>query len=87
MKYQILQATFIALFSSALTATAAVVLGLLFVVQPFQKAAVDRGFATWEVTDNATGTTRFVWNEKAQALLHDANPDIFEQVDNPLATK
>ena len=33
------------------------------VVFPTQKLAVDRGFAKWEVTDNAMGSTKFVWND------------------------
>lgn len=30
---------------------------------PTQKIAVDRGFAKWEVVDNAMGSTKFVWND------------------------
>lgn len=30
---------------------------------PTQKLAVDRGFAKWEVVDNAMGSTKFVWND------------------------
>jgi hypothetical protein len=57
------------------------------VYQPFTKEAVDRGFATWEVVDNATGKTKFAWNEFAQAL-HPDNPDMFfAELDKPLGEK
>lgn len=58
-KYIILTVT--ALTSSIITALLGSVAVLLFVIQPFQKEAIDRGFAIWEVTNNATGSTRFQW--------------------------
>jgi len=58
-QYIILTVT--ALTSSIITALLGSVAVLLYVIQPFQKEAVDRGFALWEVTDNATGSTQFQW--------------------------
>jgi hypothetical protein len=58
-KYIILTVT--ALTSSIVTALLGSVAGLLFIIQPFQKEAIDRGFAIWEVTNNATGSTKFQW--------------------------
>lgn len=74
----------VAVGSSIMTIITCALLALFFIVQPFQKEAVDRGFATWEVTDNATGSTKFTWNEFAQAL-HPDNPDLFlPELDQPL---
>jgi hypothetical protein len=58
-KYIILTVT--ALTASIITALLGSVAVLLFVIQPFQKEAIDRGFAIWEVTNNATGSTKFQW--------------------------
>jgi hypothetical protein len=58
-QYIILTVT--ALASSIITALLGSVAVLLYVIQPFQKEAIDRGFAIWEVTDNATGSTQFQW--------------------------
>ena len=64
-----------------------VVLGfcvLFYVIQPFQKEAVDRGFANWEVTNNATGSTAFRWNEFAQAMHPDNPNNFFAEIEKPL---
>jgi len=58
-QYIILTVT--ALSASIMTAILGTIAVLLYIVQPFQKEAVDRGFAIWEVTDNATGSTDFQW--------------------------
>jgi hypothetical protein len=58
-QYIILTVT--ALTSSIVTALLGSVAVLLYIIQPFQKEAIDRGFAIWEVTDNATGSTKFQW--------------------------
>jgi hypothetical protein len=58
-QYIILTVT--ALTASIMTAILGSIAVLLYIVQPFQKEAVDRGFAIWEVTDNATGSTKFHW--------------------------
>jgi len=74
----------VAVSSSILTTLVGTVCVFLYVIQPFQKQAVDLGFATWEVTDNATGKTKFMWNEFAQAM-HPDNPDnFFAQIEEPL---
>ena len=54
--------------SSLLTAAAGYFYVLFYVVQPFQKEAVDNGFATWEVVDNATGATEFAWYLNADVV-------------------
>ena len=58
-KYIILTVT--ALTSSIITALLGLVAVQLYIIQPFQKEAVDRGFAIWEVKNNATGSTQFHW--------------------------
>lgn len=52
----------VALMSSILTITLGSIAVYAFIVSPFKQAAVDRGFASWVVTDNATGSTKFEWN-------------------------
>jgi hypothetical protein len=74
----------VAISSSILTALVGFVCMWIYVIQPFQKQAVDLGFASWEVTNNATGSTKFTWNEFASAL-HPDNPDnFFSQIEEPL---
>jgi hypothetical protein len=58
-QYIILTVT--AMTSSIITALLGSVAVVLYVIQPFQKEAVDRGFALWEVTNTATGRTQFHW--------------------------
>jgi len=58
---QYINTAIIALTSSAITILLGLVAVQLYVIQPFQKEAIDRGFALWEVTDNATGSTKFQW--------------------------
>jgi hypothetical protein len=60
-QYIILTVT--ALTSSIVTALLGSVAVLLYVIQPFQKEAVDKGFAVWEVVNNGTGRTKFAWVE------------------------
>lgn len=64
----------VAILSSFMTTLICGLATIFFVVLPFNKEAVDRGFASWEVTNNATGATKFTWNEFAQGL-HPENPD------------
>ena len=65
-----------AIISSATTAALLVVCGFVYIVLPFQKEAVDKGFAVWEVTNNATGQTKFQWVEysAAEALAQNEKP-------------
>jgi len=65
-----------AIASSVLTALLGSIAVYLYIVLPFQKAAVDRGFALWEVTNNATGSTKFVWVEYSaqEALAQNEQP-------------
>ena len=66
----------VAITSSVLTALVGSIAVYLYIVLPFQKAAVDRGFALWEVTNNATGSTKFVWVEYSalEALAQNEKP-------------
>lgn len=85
MKQQLILIIGTAIGSSMLTLTLGALAMVFYVVQPFQKEAVDRGFATWEVTNNATGATKFTWNEFATAL-NPANPNqMFAEIEKPLA--
>lgn len=73
-----------AIASSLLTLILGAIAVNFYIIQPFNKEAVDRGFAMWEVIDNSTGQTKFAWNEFAQAL-HPANPDnMFAEIEKPL---
>lgn len=82
--YKYLYIAAIAVSSSLLTAIVGAILVVLYVVQPFQKQAVDLGFAMWEVTNNATGSTKFTWNEFATALHPDNSDKFFDQIEEPL---
>jgi hypothetical protein len=77
----------VAVSSSILTLLIGLVCMLVYVIQPFQKEAVDRGFANWEVVDNATGKTKFAWNEFAQALHPDNPANFLTQIEKPLSEK
>ena len=83
-KYKNMLVITTALCSSLLTLLVGAVLAVIFIIQPFNKEAVDRGFATWEVTDNSTGQTKFTWNEFAQALHPDNPNNFFEEIEEPL---
>jgi hypothetical protein len=85
--YQIVLVIGTSIFSSMLTLLVGMIFVLFYIIQPFQKEAVDRGFATWEVTDNATGSTKFTWNEFAQALHPDNPNNFFEEIEAPLPKK
>ena len=88
MKQYILLLIYTAIASSTLTLAIASVGVILYIVQPFQKTAVDRGFATWEVVNNATGKTVFTWAEGvAQGGLHAPNPDILASLEQPISKK
>lgn len=52
----------VALMSSILTITLGSIAVYAFIVSPFRQAAVERGFASWVVTNTATGSTKFEWN-------------------------
>lgn len=66
-----------ALTSSITTAILLTIYGIVYVIQPMQKEAVDKGFAVWEVTNNATGSTQFMWVEYSAA-------EALAQIDQPL---
>ena len=74
----------VAVASSVMTLTTCAVLVVLFIIQPFHKEAVNRGFATWEVIDNSTGKTKFTWNEFATALHPDNPENLFAEIERPL---
>jgi len=69
----------VALTSSLLTLILASVAVCVFIIAPFNKAAVDRGFASWIVTNTATGATKFAWNEPASV-----EENFFAQIEKPL---
>lgn len=50
-------------FTSMLTIICTWLVFVFVYIFPTQKIAVDRGFAKWEVVDNAMGSTKFVWND------------------------
>ena len=74
--HNILTHTIAALTSSCLTALLIALYGIFYVIQPFQKEAIDRGFAIWEVTDNSNGSTKFQWVDysAAEALAQNELP-------------
>ena len=59
-----------ALSASLTTLVAGYFYVTLHIVQPFQKEAVDNGFATWVVSDSATGATKFNWNMNAEVVYN-----------------
>jgi len=69
----------VALTSSLLTLILASIAVCVFIIAPFNKAAVDRGFASWIVTNTATGATKFAWNEPASV-----EENFFAQIEKPL---
>ena len=69
----------VALTSSLLTLILASVAVCVFIIAPFNKQAVDRGFANWIVTNTATGATKFAWNEPASV-----EENFFAQIEKPL---
>ena len=69
----------VALMSSLVTTLVCSLAAILFVLQPLQKQAIERGFASWVVTNNATGATKFAWNEPASV-----EEDFFAQIEKPL---
>lgn len=69
----------VALMSSLLTLVLTGIAVCVFIITPFNKAAVDRGFASWVVTNTATGATKFAWNEPASV-----GEDFFAQIEKPL---
>lgn len=69
----------VALMSSLVTLILASIAVCVFIIAPFNKAAVDRGFASWVVTNNATGSTKFAWNEPASV-----EENFFAQIEKPL---
>jgi len=71
--------TVVALMSSLLTLMLAAIAVCVFIVMPFHKAAVDRGFASWVVTNTATGATKFAWSEPASV-----EENFFDKLEEPL---
>lgn len=69
----------VALMSSLVTLILTSIAVCVFIIAPFNKAAVDRGFASWVVTNTATGSTKFAWNEPASV-----EEDFFAQIEKPL---
>ena len=50
-------------------------------ILPMKKAAVDLGYAHWEVVDNSTGQTKFAWNETEKEVK-----EMFANLEKPLGS-
>jgi hypothetical protein len=76
----------VALTSSLLTLILASIAVCVFIIAPFNKAAVDRGFATWVVTNNATGSTKFAWKDPLLAAkdAYAMEDQMLNQMEEPL---
>jgi len=76
MKNKLIQIGYLAiaaLSSSLLTLAVGYFYVTFYVLQPFQKEAVDNGFAQWVVTDTANGATKFAWNQNAEVIYNVLN--------------
>ena len=69
----------VALMSSLVTLIVTSAAFFVFVLLPFNKAAVEGGHAYWRVTNPATGSTSFTWAQRT--------PDVFDEIEKPLAAK
>ncbi len=69
--------TAVALMSSLVTLTVTSAAFFVFVLLPFNRAAVEGGHAYWRVTNPATGATAFTWAEPSA--------NIFDEIEKPLA--
>lgn len=76
----------VALASSLLTLILASVAVCVFIVMPFNKEAVDRGFASWVVTNTATGSTKFAWKDPLLAAkdAYAMEDEMLNQIEEPL---
>jgi hypothetical protein len=76
----------VALASSLLTLILASVAVCVFIVMPFNKEAVDRGFASWVVTNTATGSTKFAWKDPLVAAkdAYAMEDEMLNQIEEPL---
>jgi len=68
--------TAVALMSSLLTLIVTSAAFFVFIVLPFNRAAVEGGHAYWRVTNPATGSTSFTWARP--------NVNIFDEIEKPL---
>jgi len=76
----------VAAFSSLLTLSIAAVAVEYYITRPFQKEAVELGYAQWNITDNSSGSTDFGWIiDPTGSGLHRPNPDnMFTQIEKDL---
>ncbi len=63
LQFSMVEAALLMGFTSMLTIICTWFVFVFVYIFPTQKIAVDRGFAKWEVVDNAMGSTKFVWND------------------------
>jgi len=63
LQFTSIEAILLMVLTSILSIICTWLVFVFVVVFPTQKLAVDRGFAKWVVTDNAMGSTKFVWND------------------------
>jgi hypothetical protein len=69
--------TAVALMSSLLTLIVTSAAFFVFIVLPFNKAAVEGGHAYWRITNAATGATQFTWTGEEEGNL-------FDEIEKPL---
>lgn len=64
LPWSILELVLLMTFSSILTTCVVMIASHDYIISPLKKEAVERGFAEWEVTNNSSGQTKFVWKDK-----------------------
>lgn len=64
LPWSILELVLLVTFSSILTTSVVMIASHAYLISPLKKEAVERGFAEWEVTNNSSGQTKFVWKDK-----------------------
>jgi hypothetical protein len=64
LPWSTLELVILMVFSSILTTSVVMIASHAYIVSPLKKEAVERGYAEWEVTNNSSGQTKFVWKDK-----------------------
>lgn len=92
LQFTMIETSILMGFTSMLTILCTWFVFVFVYIFPTQKLAVDRGFAKWEVVDNAMGSTKFVWNDLQEIDTEGFNDpdaevqamDLMAGVDEPL---
>lgn len=92
IQFTTFEAILLMVFTSILSIICTWLVFVFVYIFPTQKLAVDRGFAKWEVVDNAMGSTKFVWNDLQEIDTEGFNDpdaevqdmDLMAGVDEPL---